>query len=100
MRCGGLWDRIAATMTRSPNGPVDLQKLTSAINEVLETTGKPALSAWSDEYVLDDNPLAFESLDLEQLSIILAEHFGRDPYSAGTRPRTLGDLRRFFEQGS
>lgn len=87
-------------MTRMPNGPLDLQKLTAVVNEVLETKGRPLLSAWSDEHVIDDEPLGFDSIDMQQLSIVLGESFGRDPYSAGLMPRTLGDLRRFFEQGS
>ncbi|HEX2568180.1 MAG TPA: hypothetical protein VH877_01395 [Polyangia bacterium] len=87
-------------MTRSPNGPLDLQKLTEVINEVLEFKGSPALTAWSDAQVLIDAPLAFDSNDMAQLSTALEERFGRDPFTAGILPRTLGDLRQFFEKGA
>jgi acyl carrier protein len=87
-------------MTRSPNGPADVQKLTDVINEVLEFKGSPALGSWSDEHVLADAPLAFDSNDMAQLSTALEERFGRDPFTAGILPRTLGDLRRFFDKGA
>lgn len=36
--------------------------------------------------------LGLESLDLAELSAILEDELGKDPYSAGTLPVTVGDI--------
>jgi acyl carrier protein len=36
--------------------------------------------------------LGLESLDVAELSAILEDDLGRDPYSAGVLPRTVGEL--------
>jgi len=45
--------------------------------------------------VLDDD-LGLDSLELAELSAILEEQFGRDPYTAGVIPRTVGDVVDFY----
>jgi len=41
--------------------------------------------------------LDLDSLELAELSAMLEEDFGRDPYSAGIVPDTVGELVSFFE---
>lgn len=36
--------------------------------------------------------LGLESLDLAELSAILEDELGKDPYSAGIVPRTVGEI--------
>lgn len=36
--------------------------------------------------------LGLESLDVAELSAVLEDDLGRDPYSAGVLPRTVGQL--------
>lgn len=41
--------------------------------------------------------LGLESLDAAELSALLEENFGTDPYSQGELPETIGDIVRFYE---
>ena len=38
------------------------------------------------------NELGLESLDVAELSAVLEDDLGRDPYSAGVLPRTVGEI--------
>lgn len=40
--------------------------------------------------------LGLESLDLAELSAILEDELGRDPYSEGVLPRTVGDVIEWY----
>ena len=40
--------------------------------------------------------LGLESLDLAELSAILEDELGRDPYSEGILPRTVGDVIEWY----
>jgi len=48
--------------------------------------------------VLDSelSELGLESLDLAELSAILEDELGRDPYSEGVLPRTIGDVIEWY----
>ncbi len=48
-----------------------------------------------DSDLFDD--LSLESLDLAELSAVLEDAFGRDPYSAGLLPRTAGEVIAFYD---
>lgn len=41
--------------------------------------------------------LDLDSLELAELSAMLEDEFGCDPYSAGLVPETVGDVLSFFE---
>ena len=41
--------------------------------------------------------LDLDSLELAELSAMLEDEFGRDPYSVGIVPETVGDVVAFFE---
>jgi acyl carrier protein len=40
--------------------------------------------------------LGFESLDVAELSAILEDDLGRDPYSAGVLPQTVGEIFEWY----
>ena len=41
--------------------------------------------------------LGLESLDLAELSAILEDELGRDPYSAGVLPSTVGEIVEWYK---
>lgn len=43
-----------------------------------------------------NNDLGFDSLDLAQLSAMLEESFGKDPYSAGKIPLSVEEVVSFY----
>ncbi|MGE4428267.1 MAG: phosphopantetheine-binding protein [Solirubrobacteraceae bacterium] len=48
-----------------------------------------------DASTLGDD-LGLDSLDLAELSAALEDRFGRDPYTAGIVPATVGELTGFY----
>jgi acyl carrier protein len=42
--------------------------------------------------------LGLDSLELAELSAVLEDEFGRDPFSEGILPDTVGELADFYEQ--
>jgi len=40
--------------------------------------------------------VGLDSLETAELSAILEDHFGNDPYSAGDTPETVGEILRFY----
>ena len=40
--------------------------------------------------------LGLESLDLAELSAVIEDELGRDPYSEGVLPRTVGDVIEWY----
>ena len=54
----------------------------------------------SDRAIASESRLAadlgFDSLELAELSAVLEDEFGRDPYSEGIVPDTVGELEDFY----
>ena len=42
------------------------------------------------------NDLDLDSLELAELSVLLEDNFGRDPYSEGMVPNTVGEIVAFY----
>jgi acyl carrier protein len=49
----------------------------------------------ADDSIIDE--LGLESLDVAELSAILEDDLGRDPYSAGVLPRTIGEIVAWYK---
>lgn len=54
------------------------------------------------DVVFDENAnlyddLEMDSLEVAEFSAVLEDDLGRDPYSAGETPRTVGEVIKFFE---
>jgi acyl carrier protein len=53
---------------------------------------------WTDETGLWGDGLGLDSLEAAELSAMLEDEFGSDPFSAGGElPETVGDIVRFYE---
>jgi acyl carrier protein len=50
----------------------------------------------ADADLFDD--LELDSLDVAELSAVLEEKLGRDPYTDGLAPRTIQDVLDFYDQ--
>ena len=42
--------------------------------------------------------IGLDSLDVAELSAVLADEFGKDPFSNGLMPETIGDIVAFYDE--
>lgn len=70
------------------------QVIVDTIRELIERRGEeiPAITAESAMGA----DLDLDSLELAELSAALEDELGRDPYSEGIVPRTVGELQAFY----
>jgi acyl carrier protein len=61
----------------------------------LQRVGKEA--DFSHETPLYADGIGLDSLETAELSAVLEDEFGRDPFSSGTMPQTVGDIVTFFD---
>lgn len=47
-----------------------------------------------DSHLYDD--LKLDSLEVAELSVLLEDDLGKDPYSEGVEPRTIGEVVEFY----
>lgn len=55
----------------------------------------PAVTITADTRIYDE--LEMDSLEVAELSVLLEDEFGKDPYSEGLVPQTVGELVGFFD---
>ena len=74
-----------------------------AANDIVDLIGaflvrakKPAAAALAPETELYSEGLGLTSLDAAELSAVLEDEFGSDPFSAGEVPGTVGDILAFY----
>lgn len=65
------------------------------IRMLLERREDGAATVTLDSRLRDD--LDLDSLELAELSVLLEDEFGRDPYSAGIVPETVREIVAFYE---
>jgi acyl carrier protein len=73
--------------------------LPEAEQTVVEAIQKILRRKQIDAQVTPDSEIAglgLESLDVAELSAILEDDLGRDPYSAGVLPRTVGEIFEWY----
>jgi acyl carrier protein len=58
--------------------------------------GKKARKVSVDSHLYDD--LKLDSLEVAELSVILEDNLGTDPYSEGAEPRTVGEVIAFYKR--
>ena len=75
-------------------GTID-DRVAQVVREILEQkgTGEQDIRTESNLY---EEGLGLDSLDTATLSAALEREFGRDPYTDGQFPRTVGELVQFF----
>ena len=78
----------------------DAEKVRTVIGEFLGRAGK-GTEGWTDQTGLWGDGLGLDSLEAAELSAMLEDEFGSDPFSAGDDvPETVGDILRFYEASS
>jgi acyl carrier protein len=71
------------------------QVITTAINTLLERRGAGGLEVRPESKLTAD--LGMDSLELAELSAILEDELGHDPYSDGIVPETVAELHSYYE---
>ena len=66
------------------------------IHELLERRGASGVAVTAASKLTAD--LELDSLELAELSAVLEDELGRDPYSEGLVPETVGELVAFYDE--
>jgi len=74
--------------------PTEAQ-IISVIKTVLQHSNKPADNVELSS-LLYDGGLGIDSLSAAELSAALEKSFGKDPYTRGQLPQTVGELVEFY----
>ena len=69
--------------------------IVDTIRELLERRGAAAIAIVPESKLTAD--LDLDSLELAELSAVLEDELGRDPYSEGIVPETVAELVAFYD---
>jgi acyl carrier protein len=67
-----------------------------AVKGLLKRRKAESLEVDLDADLYDD--LALDSLEVAELSAVLEDDLGSDPYSEGATPRTIGEIVEFYDK--
>lgn len=70
-------------------------KVITVISSLLERSDKPGVDVTRESQIHGDD-LDLDSLESAELSAVLEEEFGSDPFSAGLMPETVGEIVEFY----
>jgi acyl carrier protein len=70
-------------------------KVITVISSLLERANKPGIDVTLESQVHGDG-LGLDSLESAELSAVLEDEFGSDPFSAGLMPETVGEIVEFY----
>lgn len=70
-------------------------KVITIISSLLERADKPAVDVTPESQIHGDG-LGLDSLESAELSALLEDEFGTDPFSAGLMPETVGEIVAFY----
>ena len=70
-------------------------KVMTVISSLLERADKGDVDVTVDSPIHGDG-LGLDSLESAELSALLEDEFGSDPFSAGLMPVTVGEIVRFY----
>ena len=73
----------------------DAEKTVFKALKALMRGKKGAAKISLDANLYDD--LKLDSLEVAELSVVLEDDLGRDPYSEGVEPRTVGEVIKFYK---
>jgi len=71
-------------------------KIVTIVTELLERSDREDRSVALDSALHGDDGLGLDSLETAELSAILEDEFGTDPFGAGLLPETVGDIVAFY----
>lgn len=66
------------------------------IRAFLVRANKPVEELGDDTHLFADG-IGLDSLEAAELSAILEDEYGRDPFTSDTMPRTVGELIHFYD---
>jgi acyl carrier protein len=72
------------------------QAVVGALRSLLQRRKGSAAAVNIDSDLYGD--LGLDSLDVAEFSAVLEDNLGRDPYSEGIVPRTVGDVIEFYDE--
>jgi acyl carrier protein len=61
---------------------------------------KPEVAGFGPQMPLHAEGVGLDSLQVAELSAILEDAFGTDPYSAGLMPQTMAEIIGFYDQAT
>ena len=67
----------------------------AALRSFLDRIGKP-VDALTDDVQLYAGGIGLDSLETAELSAVLEDGFGTDPFQSGDMPQTVGDIVGFY----
>ena len=73
----------------------DATSIRAVITDFLGRAGKPANDLEPSVAIFGEG-LGLDSLEAAELSAMLEDEFGSDPFSAGDLPETVGDVLKFY----
>jgi len=77
------------------NSPTDIEQVIRAFL----TRAKKSVDNLGPDTLLYGNGLGLDSLETAELSAVLEDQLGTDPYSSGeAMPQTVGDILRFYDR--
>ncbi len=74
----------------------DAEKTVFKALKALMRGKKGAAKVSLDSNLYDD--LKLDSLEVAELSVVLEDDLGRDPYSEGVEPKTVGEVIEFYKR--
>ena len=76
----------------------DRERVVTLLNTLLARRKKPVACEITMETALYTKGLDLDSLEAAELSAMLETELGRDPYTDGKLPETVGDIVTYYEQ--
>jgi acyl carrier protein len=71
------------------------QTINESIEKLIARRGASGLEVTATARLVED--LGFDSLELAELSAELEDRLGRDPFSEGLLPETVGEVAAFYD---
>ena len=69
------------------------------IQSLLERSDKSDVAVGMDTAIHGDDGLGLDSLETAELSSMLEDEFGTDPFGAGLMPETVAEIVAFYTSG-
>jgi acyl carrier protein len=78
----------------------DVQRtIVTTLEQLLERSDKGHVEVTLDSPIHGDDGLGLDSLETAELSAILEDEFGTDPFGAGLMPETVAEIIAFYTDG-
>ncbi len=73
-------------------------KIIEIVTSLLEHTDRSGLAVTPDARLHGDDGLGLDSLETAELSAILEDEFGTDPFGSGLLPETIAEVAGFYAE--